>query len=79
MPGCLAKGGREEVGCRQQLRNYRAEWLTWDHSAPWWSCCWPAVWRGLGRTKGAPSPTSEAGECWERQCQPRQAMGGAGR
>ena len=29
--------------------------------------------------QGGPSPTSEAGACWERQCQPHQAMGGAGR
>lgn len=53
MPGCLAKGGRK-LGDRQELQNQRAEWLTWDHSAPWWSCWWPAIWTGLGRTKGAP-------------------------
>lgn len=48
--------GREEVGDRQELQNQRAEWLTWDHSAPWWSFWWPAIWTGLWRTKEAPEP-----------------------
>ena len=62
-PGCvdgmenasLSGKGREERAGRQELPKKHTV-AHRDHSAPWWSCWWPTVWRGLCWTKGAGGP-----------------------